>query len=290
MHGLVRPIMGQPFEFMLEYFTYILIGITAGTLGGLLGIGGAIIVIPALVLITSFNGTYDGRTQHLIQAVGMICNFCVSLPAAYSHWQSGAVIKQLVKRMVPAALVGVLAGVFFSNQPVFAGDNGKYLSIILGCFLFYVACFNLFRLLGKRTPLEPDDCQLDSDKKVEVFASGGIVGLIAGLLGVGGGSICVPCQQVLLKVPLRSAIANSSCTILGIVLVGAIYKNATLAIHGIEVTQSFKLAACIAPSAMVASFFGSKLTHIVKQDYLRIVYVVFMFAVSILVIYKAAKA
>ena len=274
----------------MEYILYILIGITAGTLGGLLGIGGSIIVIPALILITSFNNTYDGHTQHLIQAVGMICNFCVSLPAAFGHWQSRAVIKSLVKRLVPAALVGVIIGVFCSNLPLFAGPNGKYLSVLLGCFLFYVACFNFYQLLKKNKNIDSEQCQPNYENKAGILFSGGIVGLIAGLLGVGGGSICVPCQQVFFKVPLKNAIANSSCTILGIVFVGAIYKNATLSIHSIEVIKSFKLAACIAPSAMVASYFGSKLTHKFNQNILRIIYLVFMYTVSILVVYKAIRA
>ena len=272
----------------MEYFLYIIIGIIAGTLGGLLGIGGAIIVIPSLILITSFNNTYDGRTQHLIQAVGMICNFCVSLPSAFSHWRSGAVIKQLVRKMVPAAFVGVVVGVYFSNQTLFAGHNGKYLSIMLGVFLLYVACFNITRLLSNKPHLHNEDNQ-GNDNKLGGIIVGGIVGLFSGLLGIGGGSICVPFQQVFFKVPLKNAIANSACTIVGIVLVGAIYKNATLSIHGFELSQSLKISACIVPSAMIASYFGSKLTHIFKPNILRIIYIFFMFIVSILIIYKAAK-
>ncbi len=261
----------------------------AGALGGLLGIGGAIIVIPSLILITSFNHTYDGRTQHLIQAVGMICNFCVSLPSAFSHWQSGAVIKQLVKRMVPAAFIGVVAGVYISNQKLFAEHNGKYLSIMLGVFLFYVACFNVSRIMKKKSQLGSEDNEGKYNNKIGIIILGWIVGLFSGLLGIGGGSICVPFQQVFFKVPLKSAIANSACTILGIVFVGAIYKNATLPLHGFEVSQSLKISACIVPSAMISSYYGSKLTHIFKSDILRLIYIVFMFSVSIIIIYKAAR-
>ncbi len=260
-------------------------GLVAGTMGGLLGIGGSVVVIPSLILVMSINGSYTGNSQHLIQAVGMICNFCVTLPAAIGHMRSGAVIKPIVISLVPSALVGILLGVSFSNIPLFAGENGKYLSLLLGCFLFYVACYNFWKLIRGKNSVDHIASEIITSRARTIF-SGWLVGTIAGLLGIGGGSICVPCQQVFLRVPLKNAIANSSCTLVSMVLVGAIYKNATLAEHGCNWQVAVRLSIFIVPTAIVSSYLSSKLTHKINHTLLRVLFIVFMLTLSSLIFYK----
>jgi hypothetical protein len=106
------------------------------------------------------------------------------------------------------------------------------------------------------------------------------MGLTAGLLGIGGGVLCVPAQQLLLKLPLRRAIANSAVAIVFTAFFGAIYKNITLPSHGLEVTSSLRLAAMLIPTAIIGSYIGGWLTHILPRQVLRIVFIVFMSAVS----------
>ena len=273
----------------MDYILFLMIGVIAGTMGGLLGVGGSIIIIPALVLLMSFNNTYTGSSQHLIQAAGMICNFFISLPAAYSHWRSGAVQKEIVMGLIPSSLFGVLMGVSLSNITYFAGENGKYLSLMLGVFLFYIAFYNIWQLIRvKKHNTEIIQSQPEASKPGIIF-SGWLVGIIAGLLGVGGGAICVPCQQAILRIPLRNAIANSSCTIISLVLVGSVYKNATLAEHGYYYIDALKLAGCIVPTAIFASYFGSKLTHTINQRFLRTIFAVFMMVAATMIFYKAAN-
>ena len=57
------------------------------------------------------------------------------------------------------------------------------------------------------------------------------VGLSNGLLGIGGGVVAVPLQQVVLRIPLQRAIANSSLSIVFVAGFGAIAKNWTLCQH-----------------------------------------------------------
>ena len=273
----------------MDYIYFAAIGIAAGFLGGLLGIGGGIIVIPALVLLASLRNEFSGSYQHLIQAAAMICNFCVCLPAAIGHWRSGAVIREVISKLIPSAFFGVLFGVFLSNTFIFAGDNGKYLLVLLSIFMVYVSIYNIRRVI------KPKDSETTVQPKckkhyVKAILSGIVVGTQSGLLGVGGGSLCVPAQQIFLNVPLKNAIANSSWTILTTVFVGAIYKNMTLAGHGYSYTDSITIAACIAPTAIISSFIGSKVTHKVNTKILRLVYIFFMVLVSIILINKAIKA
>jgi len=62
----------------MEYLALATIGIVMGLFGGLLGIGGSVVMIPALVFLF-------GENQHLYQASAMICNFFVGGASVVVH-------------------------------------------------------------------------------------------------------------------------------------------------------------------------------------------------------------
>ena len=97
---------------------------------------------------------------------------------------------------------------------------------------------------------------------------GAPMGLLAGLLGIGGGSLAVPAQQIILRMPLRNAIATSAATIATISWLGAILKNAQLGDNG-TVARSLVLAGWLAPTAMIGGYIGGHLTHRVPRRLIR---------------------
>lgn len=250
----------------------VFIGLIAGVLGGMLGVGGSIIMIPALTILL-------GRHQQLYQASAMIINVVVAVPAALRHRKAGAVMPDVLKWMLPAALVFVLVGVWLSNLSVFNGpEGGIWLGRILAAFLVYVIVLNVIRIIkptkGGET-LDPDRRQ----NPVAAGSVGGIMGAIAGLLGIGGGAIAVPLQQVMLKLPLRNCIANSTVVICVSAGLGAIYKNLTIHEHypqGGALQTSLLIAAILAPTAFVGGRLGASLTHRLPTRQVRIVFVILM--------------
>ena len=89
---------------------YILLGLTAGTLSGLLGIGGGLILIPALVYIF-------GLTQH--QAQGTTLAFMIppiGLLAALKYYQDGNVKLNIAMFMCLGFFVGGLLGAMFVHK------------------------------------------------------------------------------------------------------------------------------------------------------------------------------
>ena len=266
-----------------------IIGLVAGVLGGLLGIGGSLIIIPALILYFSYSvGGYQGDDQHLLQAAAMITNVFVAAPSVLAHWRAGAIMRSVVAWLIPSAIVGIVTGVALSNSTMFAREKGAYLAMVLSGFLVYVIGYNLYRML--RPPLSPDDGEPLAAAPKKVICVGLVMGVFAGLLGVGGGAICVPIQQVTLKVPLRRAIANSAATIPFASLVGAIHKNLTLASHGVAISDSLLLAAMLIPTAVVGSYFGGRLTHVLPRRVLRVIFIFFLATVATLTFVKARKA
>ncbi|NLY02126.1 MAG: sulfite exporter TauE/SafE family protein [Rhodopirellula sp.] len=273
----------------MELLEQAAIGLIAGLLGGMLGVGGSIVIIPGLILYLDQTGGYSGSDQHLIQAAAMICNVFVAAPSVLAHLRAEAVMGSVVRILIPTALVGIFSGVAVSNSSSFARENGVYLAMILAAFLLYVAIYNGVRLFG-HTDLEKT---FDADKRIPIWritAVGIPMGFLAGLLGIGGGALAVPIQQLVLRLPLRRAIANSAVTIVAVSCVGAIHKNLTLPSHGISILASAQLAAMLIPTAMIGSYLGGRLTHRLSRRALRVVFIVFLTTMAYLTFSRAWNA
>ncbi|MDP2941417.1 MAG: TSUP family transporter [Candidatus Omnitrophota bacterium] len=119
----------------MTQFLYVALGLFAGALGGIFGIGGAIVLIPAMV--------YLGKmTQHQAQGTALAALLPpVGLLAVLTYWQQGNV-------KLPIAVL-ICAGFFFGGL---IGGNlaqfipGALLKKIFGIFLLLIA---LNMILGK---------------------------------------------------------------------------------------------------------------------------------------------
>lgn len=271
---------------VLQVLEVVVLGLVAGILGGMLGVGGSTMIIPGLTLIFGYN-------QHLYQAAAMVANITVSVPAALRHYRAGMAIPQVLRWMLPLALVFVLVGVWLSNRPMFRGvAGGLWLGRLLALLLLYVIAVNIRRL--RQDPRQDlvatydgaADCEEGRVEPVKAIGAGGmarrsaavgtVMGIIAGTLGIGGGAVAVPLQQLVLKLPLRSCIANSSAVICLSATVGAIYKNASLAQHGQHWYHSVSLALLLAPSCWFGGHLGAGLTHRLPVRQVRAAFICLM--------------
>ena len=249
------------------------VGLLAGVTGGMLGIGGSIVMIPAMAEILPPD-------QHLFQAAAMIVNFFVVVPAVLRHRRAGAIDGRTVTRIVPPALLGVIGGVLLSEAPVFSGQGEAYLRGIFGLFLMAVSVTELWRMTRGVEGDEPGRAHV----RTGWIRAGLIalpVGLVAGLLGVGGGILAVPLQRRFLGIPIRIAIANSATMIIATSLVGACAKNGAYAMeHGLT-ARPLILAAVLIPTAVLGSAIGSRLTHRIPVRILKSAFLVVMILASI---------
>lgn len=260
----------------MEYLILAGIGIVMGLFGGLLGIGGSIVMIPAMVLVFGLGG----EKQHLYQAAAMICNFFVAGAATIAHKKAKMLMPSVIKILVPAAVTGVIVGVALSNSPCFAGPRSHYLTRIFGLFTLYVAIYNAAKLLRKTQSQQIENIANVNHSLPLTILTGLVTGITAGLLGIGGGTVCVPLQQILLKIPLKRAISNSAATIILMAVIGATLKNATLAAHGFSPIDSIQKAAIIIPTAILGGFAGAKLVHLLPKNIVRTIFVCLMLLVS----------
>jgi len=281
-----------------ELIALILIGLFAGLVGGLLGVGGSIVMIPAMTEVL-------GPDQHKYQAAAMIVNFFVVVPAVYQHRRAKAIDPSTVARLIPLAIVGVLVGVGISELPFFAGEGEAYLRMLFGLFLFLVAGWDLYRRSRRGEPESsvpngllanatggPIKWAQKTRQGRWLFAAAVAVptGLVAGMLGVGGGILAVPLQRRFLRIPIRTAIANSATIIIATSFVGAIAKNYAFVVENDHTLATFRLAAVLIPTAIIGSLAGSRLTHRLPLKILKTAFFVLLLFAGVRLTYKAARS
>ncbi len=252
----------------VEIAGLIVLGFCAGGIGGLVGVGGSIVIIPILTLLMH-------RDQHLSQAAAMIVNVFVAASALMRHHQAEAVRWNVFGRMLPFGLLFIVIGVEASNR-----FEGEFLKKVYGAFLLYVIAFNVAELLRDARPSK-------EQRKLRtgwgpVGLVGGAMGFAAGLLGIGGGPIAVPLLQRICNLPLRQSIASASAVMCLTAIVGAVRKNATLpqladaSGHTLSVTDSLLLAAALAPTATIGALVGAGLTHRLPVRWVRLAFILLM--------------
>ncbi len=243
----------------LSLVIIVAVGLVAGVLGGLLGVGGSVIMIPGLALALHPD---DPESQHLFQASAMAVNIAVAFPAALRHRRAGVVRGDVFRILLPSAAVAIVAGVLLSNLV-----PGQTLKRFFAVFLLYVAVTELWKIARRR----PDHAPAQAPPAAwKIIATGGAMGLVAGLLGVGGGVIAVPMMLALCRLPVKHAIGLSSAVMCLTAAVGASIKIGTIHQHGFDWKQAAILAVALAPTAVLGGHLGAVLTHRLPLQAVRV--------------------
>ncbi len=256
----------------------LLIGCGAGVLGGLLGIGGGLVMIPAMVLVLT-DRVFGPNSFHVFKLAALATAVMLSIPAARQHARAGAIVRPMLKGIIPLGLVGVVLGVGLAR--LFADEQTIILRRIFGGFMLLVVMVDTWRnrLRGTGEIGKHNCCPVPS-RWMRIGAVVGLpAGVISGLLGVGGGVWAVPAQNYLLGVRLPNAIANSACMIVGLAAGASVVQSLAIAdLHDSRtpVWLGFWLAAWLAPGAIVGGWFGAWLTHRLPVHYLRNVFYVLL--------------
>ncbi len=239
------------------------IGLVAGVLGGLLGIGGSTVMIPAMVVLLK-------EEQHLAAAAAMIVNAAIAIPSVTRHQRAGAVHWPLVGRLAGFGIVMIIVGVFCSNLM-----PEQALRSVFGVFLLYVVATNTQKLIANAP--EPE-LHHERTGWLPAGVVGSITGFAAGVLGIGGGAICVPLLQKVCQLPLRRCIAASAALMCITAGFGAFVKNWSLAdLPGdLSWQRSLLLAGLLTPTAIIGGLVGATLTHVAPIKVIRLAFILLM--------------
>jgi uncharacterized protein len=173
------------------------LGVGAGFLAGMLGVGGGMMQVPFLTLILSGKGVEAGLAIKMAVATSMATIVFTSLSSLLAHHRRGAVRWDLFRGIAP----GVVGGGLVAGAGVFALLMGPELALL---FALFVGVSAVQMMVGRKPrPTRQMPGALGR------AALGGGIGLLSGLVGAGGAFIASP-FMVWSNVPMHQAVATSA--------------------------------------------------------------------------------
>ncbi len=183
------------------------LGFGAAFLSGLVGVGGAVVLIPLILYVPPLLGigALDIKT---IAGITIVQVTAGALSAASGHRSGGFVDRRLVTLLGPTMIGGSFVG---------AAASVLFAPIVLEAVFASLAVFAAAMMLGlrNRAPVQTDEPP-DFDRRLAV-AIGAVVGVLAGFIGAGGAFFLAPVLLHVLRIPMRYVVGSS----VGIVAVSA---------------------------------------------------------------------
>jgi uncharacterized membrane protein YfcA len=244
---------------MLPVVIDILLGFVIGLTLGFLGGGGSILTVPALVYIV-------GQSPQAAVTASLMIVGMNSAMGAFFHRTQGTQNWQV-------ALIFGGAGMVTS-----------YLSAGLSQLLPSTVLMILFALLmlvvgGLMILSKPPQNQEQSTCNWFVtLISGATVGVLTGFLGVGGGFLIVPALVMLVGLPIRQAVGTS-------LIVIAMNSIAGFLGHLNGASIDLVVVAIFVVAGIFGSLSGTKLAKVIKPDYLRTSFAVFVMLLAVFLLY-----
>lgn len=187
---------------------YLALGALAGLLAGLFGVGGGLIIVPALIWVFHGQGMNPDLLVKMAVGTSLASIIATAFASIRAHQRRRAVRWELVRQLAPGIMVGAWLGAAVADQM-----DAVWLQRVFGGFALAVglqmAFFTRFEVAG-RVP-----------EAAGMLLAGGVIGMISAIVGVGGGTLTVP-FLVRHGVPMREAVASSAACGLPIAAAGAL--------------------------------------------------------------------
>ena len=263
---------------MVEILQFMLIAVFAGFLGSLVGLGGGIIITPALTILFGFDIKY---------AIG------ASIVAVIAT-SSGSAIA-FVKDHVSNMRVGMLLEVFTTEGGVvgalMAGVFSSKLLYIFFSLILLNSFYGMLKKTGLITKLKKEEENVENDKYADKYklnstyydkATGETVkynvtnvpqgslvmfgaGFASGLLGIGSGAFKVVALDTYMKLPIKVSTATSNFMM-------GVTATASALIYFFNGTINPVVAAPIAIGTLIGSRTGAKVMQRLDAKYIRYIF------------------
>jgi len=265
----------------MTFFVLVVVSVVVGLLGSLLGVGGGILIVPILTLFLAVP---------VKEAVGtsLVCVVVTSSASQLVYVARGLTNSRLGMTLEVATTLGALVGgvtaILVSGRAIFG---------IFAAVLVYVL-ISMERKPREPLPAAPGSALAGSfvdpdtgrtiaygvDHLPGGLALSFVAGNISGLLGVGGGAIKVPVMALLMRVPLRAAIATSN------LMIGVTAATGALLFFGRGLIEP-RYAVPTALGIVIGAQLGPRLSSRVSAGLLRRIFEVLL---AVLAVQMALKA
>jgi uncharacterized membrane protein YfcA len=257
----------------MDFLILAVMGAVAGTLAGLLGIGGGAIIVPVLMFVFERQEVNPEIRMQLALGTSLATIVFTALSSLAAHHRRGAVDWAILRRITPGIVAGGLAG-----AAVATALASRTLQLLFVAFLFALAA-----QYARGTTATAAHRPLPGP--AGMAAAGGIIGAVSALFGIGGGALSVP-FMTWCSVPVRRAIATSAAIGLPI----ALSTTAGFVVAGWNDPRlppwsfSYVLLPAffgVVVASVVAAPLGARLAHRLPETTLRRIFALFVAALGL---------
>ena len=246
----------------------------SGFIAGLLGVGGGIIMVPALYYAFGKLGYDESLIMHMAIGTSLAIIIPTSVVSALSHMKYKAVDFKLVKTFGLSVAFGILIGTFVAT-------NSKTPQLLL-MFSFFAFCVAIFFIFFR------DKAGSKKRKVPNLFKNlyGTFMGFMSVPLGIGAGSLGVPFLKTI-GYSINIAIGTSAT----IGIVNAVCGATSMAVSGLiffNISAPYSLGfiniagfLVFVPITMIFAPIGAKITHSIDKILLSRIFGLFLMVISI---------
>ena len=250
----------------------LIIGIVAGVMAGMFGIGGGVVIVPALIAISGFSIVEANGTSlaALLLPVGIL--------AVISYYKAGLINIKISALVATGLIIGVIAGSKIALSIPVSG-----LKFIYGLFLLYVSWnfmkpLELWNKYVRKIEIKEEIKAEKSHNDYNMFffpLVGILAGIMSGLFGIGGGLVIVPVLIAFLHMDTKRAVGTSlGALLLPVTLPGVlIYYDAG---H-----LNIAYAATVAAGLVIGALFGAKITISLPSLTVKRIYSIFLLVMAV---------
>lgn len=257
----------------IEFVVLLLaLGAVVGVLSGLLGIGGGLIMVPALLYLLPLAGISPHVTMHFALGTSLATAILTTGSSAVNHIKLDNVVFYAVKYLLP----GIILGGFLGSS-ITQWLPSQYLPKVFGVIVFFLSIqmfLSIHASVGNALPNRPVS-----------MMCGVVIGTLATLAGISGGSLTVP---FLNRYGLEMKQSVGTASVCGFVIaisgvIGFIWHGAHLSMRPAYSIGYIYLPAllCVACVSMFTARLGARLTAQLHTVMLKKIFAVFLIFVSI---------
>lgn len=251
---------------------FLVTGAAAGLMAGLFGVGGGLIIVPALAWLLPRQGVSDAVLMQSAIGTSLAVIGLTSISSMRAHQARGGVLWPVFWRLAPGIVAGSLLGASIAH-----GLSGHTLKRIVGVGALLISAQMLIDAQPKTARALPG--------AIALAGVGGVIGMLSALIGIGGGSLTVPFLNAC-SIDMRRAVGTSAACGVPIAWAGA----AGFAFNGLGVAglPPYSLGyidlaafAGIAVMSVFAAPLGAKLAHRLPPRVLKRAFAVFLAGIGL---------
>lgn len=255
-------------EIWLFLAALIAAGLFAGFIGGLFGVGGGVVIVPALYYLFGALGVDDSVRMHAAVGASLSTIIATSARSLATHARVGAVDFSILRAWTPWIALGAAIGAACAGA-----IDARALQIVFGAGLLAVAA-----QMGLADPRWRIANQMPQGALRALIAGG--VGLLSAMMGIGGGAFGVAIMTLCGR-PIHQAVATASGfgaaialpAALGFIVTGWGRAGLPWGSLGFVNLPAFVILAGL---TSIAAPFGARLAHRMDQRLLKRAFAIFL--------------